>query len=127
MDKTSDRPVLAHDMLARPDDKAEIERKFASGGFVKAPDITLARLPQKVKLDADLAKRLQKLHDKQAGITQFVNLVTQQGQERIAECSKEGREIYQEIARRHGIDAERVSWNLDNDGVTLVPIGMSLR
>jgi hypothetical protein len=83
-------------------------------------------VPQAFKVDKDLAARLRKLHDKQQGVQQFVAMVTRQGEERIGECLHEGQDIWRAIGARYGIDVENVSWNLDKDGETLVPVGMKL-
>jgi hypothetical protein len=83
-------------------------------------------LPQKIKLDGDLAKRLKKLNDKQLGVQQFVQMVARQGEERVAELTAEGRSIWQDIAKRYALDLDRVQWNLDSDGETIVPVGMRL-
>lgn len=94
---------------------------------VKVPETNLATvLPQKIKLDPDLAKRLQKLNDKQIGIQQFVGMIQQQGESRIAELVEEGRAIWNAIASRYNLDVERVQYNLDKDGVTIIPVGMKL-
>jgi hypothetical protein len=95
----------------------------APDGQVKS---SIGMLPQKIKLDGDLSKRLKKLNDKQLAIQQFVGLVTRQGEERIAELTAEGRQVWQDVAARYKIDLDRVQWNLDSDGETIVPVGMRL-
>jgi hypothetical protein len=86
----------------------------------------LGILPQKIKLDGDLAKRLKKLNDKQVAVQSFVQMIARQGEERIAELTAEGRQVWQDVAARYKIDLDRVQWNLDNDGETIVPVGMRL-
>jgi uncharacterized protein (DUF2342 family) len=108
------------------DVRDQVRKEFADGGFVKAPTITMAQLPTKIKLEGDLARRLRKLNDHQQAIQQFVAMVTQQGEGRLSELVAEGRQIWSDIAKRHGIDLENVQWNLDKDGETIVPVGMRL-
>lgn len=95
------------------------------GAVVDAAGVHPA-IPKRIKLEGDLARRLRKLNDHQQAIQQFVAMVTQQGEGRLSELVAEGRQIWSDIAKRHGIDLENVQWNLDKDGETIVPVGMRL-
>ena len=83
-------------------------------------------LPKRIKLDKDLAARLRKLNDRREGVQQFVQMITRQGEERLGELMNEGRGIWDDVQKRYGIDLENVSWNLDKDGETIVPVALRL-
>jgi uncharacterized protein (DUF2342 family) len=101
--------------------------KVIDGSFkVIDADPKVFGIPKRIKLEGDLARRLRKLNDHQQAIQQFVAMVTQQGEGRLSELVAEGRQIWSDIAKRHGIDLENVQWNLDKDGETIVPVGMRL-
>ena len=83
-------------------------------------------LPTKFKLKKAEQDKLRKLNDKTVGVNQFVQTVTSQGEQRIAELQQEGRKVWSELKETYGLDLETVNYTLSDDGVYLVPVGMKL-
>lgn len=83
-------------------------------------------LPQNVALDDSDAKRLRDLNDKMEATRGFVTAVSQQAERRIAELTQEGREIWTDLAKKHGLDLARVNYNLNESGDSLVPVSLKL-
>lgn len=89
-------------------------------------DFKQGGLPTKVKLSKPEAASLRKLNDKKAGVEAFTRTIMQQGEARLAELQSEGRSIWEGIRIAHDLDLDSVNYNLDEDGETLVPVGMKL-
>ena len=83
-------------------------------------------LPQPIKLDNADAQRLRELNDKMEATRGFVQAVSAQAERRIAELTQEGREIWQDLAKKHNLDLARVNYNLNTDGDGLVPVSLKL-
>lgn len=86
----------------------------------------MSLLPQPIKLDDSDAKRLRDLNDKMEATRGFVTAVSQQAERRIAELTQEGRDIWQDLAKKHNLDLARVNYNLNTNGDGLVPVSLSL-
>lgn len=83
-------------------------------------------LPEPVKLDPKDASALKELSEKQQGVMEFVQLVTQQGEQRISKLKAETADLWDNLRVKHNLDLEHVNYTLDNDGENIVPVTMRL-
>ena len=77
-----------------------------------------------VELDDVDRKALKKLNDSQVAVTQFVDLVSKQGEARLSQVQEEGREVWQKIAKKYDLDLEKCAYTMSNDGKQLVLTGV---
>jgi hypothetical protein len=84
-------------------------------------------LPTPIKLDAATAGKLRKLSERNQSVQSAAQLLSRQFENRMQELQVEGREIWKALAAQYKIDVERIAWDLDKDGETIVPIQMRLR
>ncbi len=91
-----------------------------------SPPVKADGLPTRVKLSKPEAAALRKLNDKKAGVEAFTRTIMQQGEARLAELQAEGRSVWEGIRVAHDLDLDNVNYNLDEDGETLIPVGMKL-
>lgn len=83
-------------------------------------------VPKIVKLDEADAREMRKHNDQQIAVQQFVQAISQQGEQRIAQLQESGREMWMRIAKKYGIDLNRVDYAMNDDGDALVPMRMKL-
>lgn len=77
-----------------------------------------------VKLDKQDTAALKKLHDSQQAISQFVDMISKQGELRLSQVQDEGRQIWTKLAKKYDLDLERAAYTLSNDGTELVLTGV---
>lgn len=75
-----------------------------------------------ITLEEADAKRVRALMDREVAIRQFIERVTQHGEEKLRQQAAEAREVWQAIALKYGIDIESVVWGLAQDGKRLLPL-----
>lgn len=83
-------------------------------------------LPEKVKLDAKDATALKQLGDKQRAVADFVQLISQQGEKRLAELQGQTNDFWTMAKNKYNLPLETVNYTLDNDGEHIIPISMKL-
>lgn len=79
-----------------------------------------------VELDKEDSDLLRGLNDKQVGVQQWVQMVTQQGEQRVAQLQAEGRGIWSKIAEKYDLDLKKVHYNLDDSGSNLIATAVKL-
>jgi hypothetical protein len=79
-----------------------------------------------VELDAAEQKALKQLAAEMEGLQQFIQATTQAGQNRFALFNARRREIYEGLAKKYGLDLDRVSYAPSVDGTKLVPTVLRL-
>jgi len=77
-----------------------------------------------VELDDVDRKALKKLNDSQVAVTQFVDMVSKQGELRLSQVQDEGRQTWEKIAKKYDLDLEKCAYTLSNDGKQLVLTGV---
>ena len=85
---------------------------------------TESEIPHTVDLDHADTKALKKLNDSQVAVTQFVDMVSKQGEMRLAQVQEEGRETWTKLAKKYNLDLDRAAYTLSNDGKQLVLTGV---
>lgn len=80
-----------------------------------------------ITLDAATAKRLAALGDKQQALQANIAFAQQNWERRGAELVEEGRTIWQDIAKLHALDLERINYTVSQDGKELVPVAVRLK
>ncbi len=78
-------------------------------------------LPEKIAIDATVAKRLTGLADKQAALNGNIAACQKNWEMRGAELQAEGRALWDEIAKLYKLDVQRVNYTISPDGQYLVP------
>lgn len=79
-------------------------------------------MPNKIKLEPSEAKALQNLSVKQQAISEFVQLVTSQGEQRLSSLRNETADVWDKLRKKYDLDLEHVNYTLDNDGEHIIPI-----
>lgn len=69
-----------------------------------------------VALDAVDADKLRKFDEDRAGAAAFVQQIMVAGERRNAQLLHTGRELWQEIGKKYGIDLQHESFELATDG-----------
>ena len=85
---------------------------------------TESEIPHTVDLDQADTKALKKLHDSQQAVSQFVDMVSKQGEMRLAQVQEEGRETWLKLAKKYNLDLDKAAYTLSNDGKQLVLTGV---
>lgn len=85
---------------------------------------TESEIPHTVDLDQADTKALKKLHDSQQSVAQFVDMVSKQGEMRLAQVQEEGRETWTKLAKKYNLDLDKAAYTLSNDGKQLVLTGV---
>lgn len=79
-----------------------------------------------VILDTEDQAKLRKLNDTQQGMQNFIQTMMRAGETRAAALQQEGREVFEGLAAKHGLDLKTVTYVPSQDGTKLVPIGVRL-
>lgn len=85
---------------------------------------TESEIPHTVDLDQADTKALKKLNDSQVAVTQFVDMVSKQGEMRLSQVQDEGRKTWEAIAKKYNLDLDKAAYTLSNDGTKLVLTGV---
>ena len=76
----------------------------------------------KVALTPEQAAAMRAHQDKVMGLQRAMAMFVENGERRGAQLQQEGRELYEGIAKVHGLDLERVQYVPSRDGNELVPV-----
>lgn len=82
--------------------------------------------PQKVKLSKAEADTIKKLDSRKAAIDVFIKTIMSQGENRISELQQESMEVWRKLDKAHNLDLDHIQYNMDTDGLTLVPTAIKL-
>lgn len=74
-----------------------------------------------VDLSTDEQARLRKLNDAQQGMQNFMQSMLTAGETRAAALQQQGRELFEELAKKYGLDLTKVTYVPSPDGTQLVP------
>lgn len=80
----------------------------------------MTQLPTKIKLKPEQVAALKQIENEQVALQQFVQMVTEQGQNRGAALAAKLKKVWTEIAADHGIDLQHVAYAFDGTD-TAVP------
>lgn len=82
--------------------------------------------PTKVDLDPADAAALKNLAVQQEAVQEYMQTVTMQCQQRLAQVKDQGKNLWQRLAEKYKLDLETVSYGLARDGKSLTPIAVRL-
>jgi molybdopterin biosynthesis enzyme len=68
--------------------------------------------------------RLRKLNDSQQGMQNFIRTMLTAAETRAAALQQEGRELFEELAKAHGLDLLHVQYVPSQDGTKLIPVSV---
>jgi len=77
-------------------------------------------MSRKIELDAEDQAALRKLNDAQQGMQNFMQSMVNAGEARAAALQAQGRELFEKIAAKHGLDLKAQSWVPNEQGNALV-------
>lgn len=86
-------------------------------------DVTL---PRPIGLSPAEAQKFRDLKSRQIAFSQWTQTIVQMSEKRGAELVQEGQALFDKIGREYKLDMERVSWELSQDGNSIVPKAMKL-
>jgi hypothetical protein len=75
-----------------------------------------------ITLADDDAALIKKVVDREMAIQRFVALISEQGEQRLAQAQTEARKTWAQIAQKYGIDIENVVWQPSPDCKRLIPM-----